>query len=67
MSKNEYLKYLQDHSRHLFSVKTEEKIGILVGIIAFIILLYKLINDIIPNVYKAIILKNYHHIWKVFI
>jgi len=65
--RNGYIDYIHDHSRHIFSIKTENKIAILIGILALIVLLYKLINDIIPNVYEAIILKKYSNIWKIFI
>ena len=65
--RNGYIDYIHDHSRHIFSIKTENKIAILIGILALIVLLYKLINDIIPNVYEAIILKKYYNIWKIFI
>ena len=65
--RNGYIDYIHDHSRHIFSIKTEIKIAILIGILALIVLLYKLINDIIPNVYEAIILKKYSNIWKIFI
>jgi hypothetical protein len=64
---NGYLKYLNDHSRHLFSLKTEEKIAIIMGSLALILLLYKLFNDIIPNVYEAIVLKKFQNIGKIFI
>jgi hypothetical protein len=64
---NGYIDYLHDHSRHFFSIKTEEKIAVIFGILALIILLYKLINDIIPNIYEAIILKKYQNIFKTFI
>jgi hypothetical protein len=64
---NGYIKYLHDHSRHLFSIKTEEKIAIFMGILALILLLYKIFNDIIPNVYEAIVLKKYQNIGRIFI
>jgi len=64
---NGYLNYLQDHTRHLFSIKIEEKIAILMGILALILLLYKIFNDIIPNIYEAIVLKKYQNIGKIFI
>jgi hypothetical protein len=67
MAKNGYLKYIHDHSRHLFSIKTEEKIAIIMGSLALILLLYKLFNDIIPNVYEAIVLKKFQNIGKIFI
>lgn len=67
MAKNGYLKYLHDHSRHLFSLKTEEKIAIVMGILALILLLYKLFYDIIPNLYEAIVLKKYQNIGRIFI
>jgi len=65
MAKNGYLKYLHDHSRHLFSIKTKEKIAM--GSLALILLLYKLFNDIIPNLYEAIVLKKYQNIGRIFI
>jgi hypothetical protein len=64
---NGYLNYLQDHTRHLFSIKIEEKIAIFMGILALILLLYKIFNDIIPNIYEAIVLKKYQNIGKIFI
>jgi hypothetical protein len=67
MAKNGYLKYLHDHSRHLFSIKTEEKIAIIMGSLAVILLLYKLFYDIIPNLYEAIVLKKYQNIGRIFI
>jgi hypothetical protein len=67
MAKNGYLKYLHNHSRHLFSLKTEEKIAIVMGILALILLLYKLFYDIIPNLYEAIVLKKYQNIGRIFI
>ena len=67
MAKNGYLKYIHDHSRHLFSIKTEEKIAIIMGSLALILLLYKLFNDIIPNLYEAIVLKKYQNIGRNFI
>lgn len=67
MAKNGYLKYLHDHSRHLFSLKTEEKIAMVMGILALILLLYKLFYDIIPNLYEAIVLKKYQNIGRIFI
>ena len=67
MAKNGYLKYIHDHSRHLFSIKTEEKIAIIMGSLALILLLYKLFNDIIPNLYEAIALKKYQNIGRIFI
>jgi hypothetical protein len=62
-----YLNYLHDHTRHLFSIKTEEKIAIFMGILAIILLIYKIFNDIIPNIYEAIVLKKYQNIGKIFI
>jgi len=67
MTKNGYLNYLHDHSRHLFSLQIEEKIAIIMGILALILLLYKIFNDIIPNVYEAIVLKKYQNIGRIFI
>ena len=64
---NGYLKYLHDHRQHLFSIRTEEKIAIIMGSLALILLLYKLFNDIIPNVYEAIVLKKFQNIGKIFI
>jgi hypothetical protein len=37
------------------------------GSLALILLLYKLFNDIIPNVYEAIVLKKFQNIGKIFI
>ena len=67
MTKNGSLNYLHDHSRHLFSLQIEEKIAIIMGILALILLLYKIFNDIIPNVYEAIVLKKYQNIGRIFI
>jgi hypothetical protein len=67
VKKDGYLEYLNDHTRHLFSEKTENKIAILFGFLAVILLLYKLFNDILPNIYKSIVLKKYRDIWKIFI
>ena len=64
---NGYLNYLHDHSQHLFSIKTEEKIAIFMGILALILLIYKIFNDIIPNIYEAIVLKKFQNIGKIFI
>ena len=64
---NGYLNYLHDHTRHLFSIKTEEKIAIFMGILALILLIYKIFNDIIPNIYEAIVLKKYQNIGRIFI
>jgi len=64
---DKFLEYLNDHTRHLFSIKSEQKIGLIFGILAVILLLYKLFIDIIPSIYKSIKLKKYNDIWKNFI
>lgn len=58
MDKKSILSYYADHSRHMLAKKCEDKLSIFVGILAIIVIIYRIMFLAVPMFVEGFLKKN---------